>query len=68
MVEGSDPTPHLSLICLLVYIRINRRVVFEMCFFVFMVTCVLQNADEISSGKDSVSLPNVYYLFRIGVY
>lgn len=33
-----------------------------------MITCGLQNTDEMNAGKGSISLPNVYDLFRIIIY
>lgn len=36
---------------------IYQRLSFKLCFFVFMMTRVLQNADEMNPGKGSISLP-----------
>lgn len=50
---GNDPTPHMYW---LVYLETG--VVSETCFFAFLMACALQDMDEISSGKDSLSLPD----------
>jgi hypothetical protein len=70
VVKGNDPTPRLQGLLSWLCIHIYQSLTFKICFFVFMISHILQNADEMSPGKESISLSfsTVLCSFRISIF